>query len=48
MVEMVLARGARTNVPDFSGRTALDLAREYGTERMVELIQIARTELMPE
>jgi ankyrin repeat protein len=39
MVEMLLARGARTNVPDFSGRTALDLAREYGTERMVELIQ---------
>jgi ankyrin repeat protein len=39
MVEMLLARGAKTNVVDFSGRTALDLAKDYGTQRMVELIQ---------
>jgi hypothetical protein len=40
MVEMLLVRGARTDVPDyFLKRTAVDLAREYRTLKTIEMIR---------
>jgi ankyrin repeat protein len=40
MVELLLARGARTDIPDyFFKRTAVDLAREYGTPKTIEIMR---------
>jgi ankyrin repeat protein len=38
MVELMLSRGARTDVTGLYGMTCLDLARESGSPRKVELI----------
>ena len=37
-LEVLLTRGARTDIPDFEGRTCLDIARRCGSPRKVELI----------
>ena len=38
MVELLLSRGARTDIVDMNGSTCLDLAREYGFLRKEEII----------
>lgn len=37
-LELLLKRGARTDIPDFEGKTCLDIARKWGSPRKVELI----------
>jgi hypothetical protein len=40
MVELLLARGARIDIPDyFFKRTAEDLAREYGAPKTIEMMR---------
>jgi ankyrin repeat protein len=40
MIELLLARGARTDIPDyFFKRTAVDLAMEYGTSKTIEMMR---------
>ena len=39
MVELLLERGCRTDIVDFEGRNALQLAREFGSAKKVELLE---------
>jgi ankyrin repeat protein len=38
MVELLLSRGARTDIVDMNGNTCLDLVRKYGYSRKEEII----------
>ena len=44
IVELLLKRGARTDVLDFMWRRAVDVARQFGTEKMVEMLEGRRNE----
>lgn len=39
MVEMLLQRGARTDIVDEHGETAMDKAKRWGDQRKIELLQ---------
>jgi ankyrin repeat protein len=39
MIELLVNAGARVDVRTPQGKTALDLAREYGHQRFVTLLQ---------
>ena len=39
MIELLLKAGARVDVRTPEGKTALDLAREYGHQRFVPVLQ---------
>jgi ankyrin repeat protein len=38
-VELLLERGARIDIVDFDGRSALELARKFGSPKKVELLE---------
>jgi len=42
VVAFLLEKGARTDVESFEGATCLEIAKTYGTKKMVELLETFR------
>ena len=45
VVELLLSRGARTNIQNFEGDTCLEIAKKYGSKNKVELIESYNAQL---